>query len=590
MADENKPQGEETPEEQQPGEETTEESGLGNLPPLSDFESQASDGDELPPLRDFDTGETPDAAGGGEDEESYPGISDIEVETPQPTGGNIRPAPPGFESSAGQGDRFSSGASPLDTPHQESGFQDLAADSDFSPETPDIGPGPGSDQGIDTPMFDSAFGGGEDFQSGMGTPAPTQAMETPMFGGSEAGDQGGGFEPGAFSGGAGGGMDFEPGTPPPDFSPDTDIQAAQAAAPAGRAKRRGGGVSVSKVLVALVVGILAGVGVYPFIRDYVPLPDPQAARIEELKNEIRDLETQKARLERIQADQSGKVEVTQERLDELKAELDGVRQEVEAKQKNFQETDARLKDQTAALQAAEDDLARINEEYSAAQAVYTDLENETAIIQARHRGLMAEVERLTGNVGELDEAAERRAAVKRALLANVNALLAQVEKSLPLTPPKYAYGARLERARQLRNSIEEADWVKPERQNAYTDLQLQELELTQATEYFFAKIPFVDEVGQTADKWAECLMQGNRRVLIRSLDGKNAAIYTNLATAGAPQWGFVYDIPKEEQKRIEREILDARTPDFQEQIMALVDDQVRKQAGTELPIGGIGTM
>ena len=593
MADENKPQGEESPEEQQPGEGAPDESGLGNLPPLSDFESQTSDADlpplsdfesqtsdaELPPLRSSDRGATPAGGDDDDEEDSYPGISDIEVETPQPTGGNIRPAPPGFESSQ-ESDQHSSGSSPLDTPTQESGFQDLAADSDFSPETPDIGPGPGSDQGVDTPMFDSAFGGG-DFEPNMDTPAPTQAMQTPMFGADQQ-EGGAGFEPGAFGGAgdAGGGMEFEPGTPPPDFSPDTDIQGAQEPAPAQAPAARGGGKGINPIAVAvvLIAGLVGGVVLRSYVWNLPLLPDPQGARIEELQDQISSLQAQKARLERIEQDETGKVEVTQERLDELKDELSAVKDNLAAAEKKYQETDATLKDQRTALNAAEDDLAEINEEYGAARDVYTDLESETRIIQTRHRGLMAEVERLTGNVGELEEAAERRAAVKKGLLANLNTLMGTIEASIPLTPPDYSPEARLGRARSLRDRIEAAQWVSPELQQEFTDLQLQELRLTQATEYFFAKVPLQDQAGQQAVKWAECVLRGNWAVYVRSLDGKSIAIFKNAGTEEAPKWGFVYNLPKEQAKRVETEVFDARTPDFQERIAALVKDQVEKNA------------
>ena len=174
------------------------DSGLGNLPPLSDFDSQSgiSSDSGLPPLSSFDSdiSRTPSDAGG------LPPISDIEIQTPMPTGGNVRPSPPGFGAPK---DTFSSGG----LASSGGGFQDLAADSDFSPETPEIGPGP--DSNVDTPMFDSAFGGGSGgFSAAVDTPAPTQAMETPMFGASgplPSGGGGGGFGGGDFGGFGGGG-------------------------------------------------------------------------------------------------------------------------------------------------------------------------------------------------------------------------------------------------------------------------------------------------------------------------------------------------------------------------------------------------
>ena len=178
------------------------DSGLGNLPPLSDFDSGSGlDPDaELPPLGNF---ETRDSGMSG-----LPPLGEIPIETPNPSGGNIRPAPPGFEGSASGIPSFGG---------RGTGFQDLAADSDFSPETPDIGPGP--DTSLDTPIFDSAFGPSDSsftFTPATPTPAPTQAMETPVFGEQDFGGGGGGVI-GGFTAPTGGAS----GTPVPDFGPDT---------------------------------------------------------------------------------------------------------------------------------------------------------------------------------------------------------------------------------------------------------------------------------------------------------------------------------------------------------------------------------
>jgi hypothetical protein len=162
----------------------TSDSGLGNLPPLSDFDSHAGaafESDGLPPLGNFGSG---GARGLTPSDDDLSAISDLDVETP-----------------GTPGDLYSSGGgvNTPSSPTPSTGFQDLAADSDFSPETPEIGPGP--DSNLDTPMFDSAFGGGSQFDRNMraslDTPAPTQAMETPMFGAASAprsaGGGGGGF-------------------------------------------------------------------------------------------------------------------------------------------------------------------------------------------------------------------------------------------------------------------------------------------------------------------------------------------------------------------------------------------------------------
>src|SRR5690349_2816653 len=150
------------------------EGGLHSLPPLSEFDS-ASDGaggqsdSDLPPL---DTPGDPDDEGFS----GLPPIVDIKVDTPAvrpsdldtPTPGKRTPAKrtPSRRTPAGPGSaKTVATPSPagFKTPSDSDlaspsdggfGFQDFAADSDFSPETPEIGPGPDSD--IETPMFDSA--------------------------------------------------------------------------------------------------------------------------------------------------------------------------------------------------------------------------------------------------------------------------------------------------------------------------------------------------------------------------------------------------------------------------------------------------
>ena len=68
------------------------DSGLGNLPPLSDFDSQSGIGASdagLPPLGGFD-----EVGRGGYDDGGLPPISDIDVETPQPSGISTPPPTP----------------------------------------------------------------------------------------------------------------------------------------------------------------------------------------------------------------------------------------------------------------------------------------------------------------------------------------------------------------------------------------------------------------------------------------------------------------------------------------------------------------
>ena len=580
MADDQKKKDEEPKTE---GKKMSSDSGLGNLPPLSDFDSQGGFGTPdsgLPPLGSFDSDTTiagpdrPISSEGG-----LPPISDIDVVTPQPTGGNIRPAPPGFDS----GPFASSGPGIADTPARPSragsGFQDLAADSDFSPETPEIGPGPGSqDSGLDTPMFDSAFGGGAGFDVSLKTPAPTQAMETPMFGGGPMPAGAKGLEDMGF----GPQLDFTGGgTPAPDFSPDTDMRQPMTPVTAGEAPgkkaKKGGGKSSTAVivgLVALVLGIIAG----PYIASYLPLPNPQAATVAGLQTQVTDLNKKLERFEGIERD-LGKVPILdpaevkrlQEELAQVSASLKSTKDQLDTATTQYTEKES-------ALQLIEADIGTKNEEFVTAQEMYQDLQNETAIVKARQSGLLAEVERLTGYVGELDEANVRRMAAKEALEHNVDRLIIQIKEGMPLTPEKYSHAVRLSAAESLRDSVAEARWITPELQQAYTDLYLKELEIASKQEYFFARLPVHDELGTRTEKWAECLMKGNWGVYFRTLDGKNVGVYQNTnELSSTPVWAFHETLAEPVRKEVEQNIIAARVPDFEAKVRVLAEKQLAMQ-------------
>ncbi|HPO15661.1 MAG TPA: hypothetical protein PLI09_19625 [Candidatus Hydrogenedentes bacterium] len=557
------------------GGDMSSDSGLGNLPPLSDFDSKGSGGDSgLPPLGGFDSPMS--------DEGGLPPISDIDVETPQPTGGNIKAAPPGFESKVAS--TFSSGPRPGGT-----GFQDLAADSDFSPETPEIGPGPGQDSPMDTPMFDSAFGGGPAaFDSGMRTPAPTQAMETPMFGGSQGPARGAGGGMGFDQGAFGGGMDFGGGTPPPDFSPDTDMQ--QAAAPVemkkGKAKKPGGGkmAAVITLVAGLIIGILVGPMALSYLPFDLPVPNPVRDKLLAAQAENKSLNE---RLQKYIASvgepgEGKKVSLTKEERDKLEQDILAKKTELADVTTKLDGTNADLSSKQSALTAIEQDINKKTEEFVTAQEQYEDLQNETAIIQARQKGLVAEVDRLTSLVGQLDEANQRSMSVKEAFAHNVDRLIIQIKEGIPLTPEKYSAAKRLASAEDLRDMVSKAKWVTPELQQEYTSLYLKEMEIAASNDYFFAKVVVKDQFGNVVNKWAECLMQGNWGVYFRTFDGRNIGVYENIGAADAPQWVFKEDFTAAVRKDINGRIVAARVPGYEEKIKVLTEKQVAQNEGSTL--------
>ncbi len=541
------------------------DSGLGNLPPLSEFDSQGgfdSDGD-LPPLGDFESQDASLPGGGGS---GFGGL------TSKPSGSG------GGFSDAGDSLAFASEPPSSAVRPAGHGFQDLAADSDFSPETPDIGPGP--DSTLDTPVFDSAFGGEI---SGFGmdhTSTATQAMESPIF------DDFSGE--GDFGGGA---------TPVPDFSPDTgfgDIGGIGAPIGAGAAKAAAvkepaavsataprKGVSPLVVIVFGLIALVIGIVTSPFLSDYLSfLPNPLRVEIQQRDSQIVDLRGQITRLQQLQATEESPVEISEARVQELQNEILMRTQELDSVTGQLESTRSTLDTQQRELANVERDLSQRNDEVIAAREFLDDLRNETAIVQARQRGLIAEVDRLTGYVGELEEANIRRVATKEALEHNIDRLLIQVKESIPLAPKKYEYAHRLAAVEALREEAAQATWVTPELQNEYTSLYLRELELAQANEYFFANIPVTDRFGHRSNKWAECLMRGSWAVHYRTLDGANIGSYENLSAAETPVWGFREDMPEDLKKSIEAGIITARIPDFDSQAQLLAERELAGQEGT----------
>jgi hypothetical protein len=571
------------------------DAGLGNLPPLSDFDSQGrgDSGDSLPPLGDFESQQ------GGEIASPLQEDKEFSPQTPDIGSGNVYGGDddiglPAFDTGA-----FSSTAPDDDDQVMSAGgFQDLAADSDFSPETPDIGPGP--DSALDTPIFDSAFGGEDSgfggIDSGYGgarTGAATQAMESPMF------DD------------FGGESDFATpelaATPVPSFTPDTgfgnDDDDFAAGAPVGGGARAGampmtpamagqgassqktavkkGGANWLVVMVFVVVAFFIGVVNSPFLADYMSfLPNPARDEATKLTAENQRLNQQIQEITRSTTG-SETPSMTPEQLDELIKNVNQKQSELDNVVAQLDSTRATLDSQMSELNGVERELRERNDEIISAREFLEELRNETAIVQARQRGLIAEVDRLTGHVGQLEEANVRRVATKDALAHNVDRLVIQVKESIPLAPQKFDYAQRLAAVEQLREKVSAAPWVTPELQNEYTSFYLRELELARANDYFFANVTVTDRFGHKSLKWAECLMRGNWAVYYRTLDGANIGSFENLGTASVPQWGFREDMSEEVQKSIEAHIVSARIPDFESQAQLLAERELADQDGND---------
>ena len=555
-----------------------EEGGLGNLPPLSDFESNGG----LPPLGSISNEK--ESLGG------LPPISDINIETPQPSGGAIKPPPPSFD----MDQEFDTPAfNEASSSGKISGFKSAFGEDTFAPETPEIGLG--QEPTMDTPMFDSAFGGGAGGGGGFTpvfqTPAPTQAMQTPAFGGQQPSDTPSfstppGFDENAF---APAGGDFDFGTPAPDFTPDTGAAAAGAAASAtagtvatgsGKQKppkpvKQGGGIGMGALVASIVVCLALGLVLGVFFCDKMTFMS-FAPIFGQLAEKQATIDRQKIDLDKLASTTSpGGEKLTPEKLSQMIAEAETLTNDIKKKGGELETLKGNLTKEQSTLDQVKADLDAKNEEFVKAQESFEELQNQTSILQARQMGLVAESERLTGLVGSLDEALERTRDTKAGLLHSVEQLAIQVKEGIPLTPEKYAREARINAVSDLKRRVSEAQWVTTTLMDDYTALYRKELAISECTEYFFAKVPVTDRFGTKEMKWAECLMKGNWAVYYRSLDGKSIGSYENLSPSGAvPQYGFRELLPELVQKQIEGEIFASRTPGFEEKLKSLAEKQL----------------
>lgn len=601
MADDKPKNGEGVPEEEKEGAAGggpfESDSGLGNLPPLSDFESAADTSDtNLPPLDDEksqgDDEETDSDAPSG-----LPPISDIPVETPVPSGKQEK-SPPDFESPSAFDTPTSASDSGLDTPQPETAFQDLAADSDFTPETPELGPGPDSD--METPLFDSAFGTPETPHGPPDTSAPTQAMETPMFGADTEGDDMG-FDEGAFTPG----MDtaFGEETPSPDFGTESPETAGVAAPPPqfGAAEppqtpqappkpAKGGGLSlpvaVILAVVAGVVGIAAGYFLWPTLQPIVGIStNPLEAELEAAQSELNALRPRARRLSEIEA-QLEQIEGIRDpnelvaeitRLTEQRMEID---QQVAQAERQLEDVQTTLSSAQEQLATVEGNLSDTLDAYAEADEDYEELLNQIAIVRARDTGLRAEVDRLEELVGTLEEYNTRRVATMEALEHATERVAVLLDESIALLPPEFARQRRIDRLARLQERVRQAQWVTPGMLQDFTTLFLEELEIARTRRYFFARLPMEDRFGVTHMKWAECVMNGNWSVFYRTLDGAHIGSYENVAQVGIPVFEYRDLLPREVQKAIEETIVASRTEDYEERVMMLAERQAELEVTT----------
>lgn len=262
-------------------------------------------------------------------------------------------------------------------------------------------------------------------------------------------------------------------------------------------------------------------------------------------------------------------------------ELEKLRTEAVDATAKLEELKTSIATEQETLNAVSADLLAKNEEVAKRADEFQDLSNQLSITEARQRGLVSEVDRLTNQVGKLEEAALRSDQSKGALAHAVDRLYIKIKEGLPLTPTKFDRAARLAEVETLRTQVGESKWVTPALQDAYTGLYLKELEIAQSQEYFYSKIPVVDAYGSRVHKWAECVMQGNHEVVYRTFDGQNIGVFTNLGTGESPAWGFNENFAPAAKKELEARVFASRVPDFEAKIQALAEREFSMEGDTE---------
>jgi hypothetical protein len=112
-------------------------------------------------------------------------------------------------------------------------------------------------------------------------------------------------------------------------------------------------------------------------------------------------------------------------------------------------------------------------------------------------------------------------------------------------------------------------------------LYLDELEIANSREYFFAKIPVKDRFDTASTTWAECLMNGNWSVYYRTLDGSHTGVYQNVDRgASAAKYGFVDLDNPVVAKQIEAEIFKARPSGYEEKLEQIAQKQLLTEEKT----------
>jgi hypothetical protein len=264
---------------------------------------------------------------------------------------------------------------------------------------------------------------------------------------------------------------------------------------------------------------------------------------------------------------------TGEQIKADKAELDKRRQTGGT----MEEIAAKLRDaldKEESYDALTRDLESLNEKIASAQGTFESTTRQLAEADSRLAGLRTAIGRLEDQVGKLEVADDRRQAVKAALLRDLEQLIVQIRKSMPLAPPEYAKEVRIAAAQKLRDELENSNWVRPELLEQYTQLYLDELRMATQENYFLAKIP-LEENRKSVMKWAECVSIGNRMTYFETLDRNFTGVCRDTNPQGpVPRYELLVDLPRAELMKIRDIMAQYRPQDYEQRIRAQLGQEV----------------
>ena len=224
----------------------------------------------------------------------------------------------------------------------------------------------------------------------------------------------------------------------------------------------------------------------------------------------------------------------------------------------------------AALQLS---LTQINDRVAEAQGDLSRMQSEYTVVLARRDGLTEEVGKLESLVGRLEDANQRRQAVRDSVERQLSLLAIQIKESNPVVPMEYRREERLKKVGNLREKLAQSDWVYPELMGEFNDLYREQLELATTQRWFLVQLG-VDTPDGKERKWAECVNQGLWTVYFRTLDGKNVGQCVNTSLAGVPDYQLVTEIGKALKQQIIDTVVSARPVDFEERVTAVAGQAV----------------